>query len=130
MVHCFRTIRSILCLACSLGPGYLSVRAWAEETQARDWHQLVRPFLHTYCLDCHSGSGAEAGIDFEIYQTDELLPQQRSRWNQIRGMIEIGAMPPADHQPRPRLMFGGKLPSGSIAESIESTVISRAMRVA
>jgi PAS domain-containing protein len=68
---------------------------------ATSWSEDVKPFLTRYCAECHSGDGAEAGIDFEKYASDAQLPEERPRWDQIRGMIEIGAMPPADHTTQP-----------------------------
>jgi hypothetical protein len=67
------------------------------------WQQEVKPFLQRYCYDCHSGEGAEADIDFGKYDSAELLSAERPRWNQIRGMIEIGAMPPVDYEPLPSI---------------------------
>lgn len=67
------------------------------------WHDELQPFLQTYCYDCHSGEDAEADIDFEGYDSPERLANERPRWDQVRGMIEIGAMPPADYDPLPSL---------------------------
>lgn len=65
------------------------------------WNKDVKPFLAKYCIECHSGSEAEAGIDLSSYDVDDLLPSERPRWEQIRGMIHIGAMPPSDHGSQP-----------------------------
>ena len=76
----------------------------AEDAASPDfWHKEIQPFLQTYCYDCHSGEGAEADIDFEGYDAPERLANERPRWDQVRGMIEIGAMPPADYEPLPSL---------------------------
>ncbi len=65
------------------------------------WSGNVRPFLTKYCAECHTGDEAEAGIDFKRYETDEALPNERPRWDQVRGMIRIGAMPPSDYDKQP-----------------------------
>ncbi len=65
------------------------------------WQDEFQPFLKSYCYDCHSGEGAEADIDFSSYDSGERLAGERPRWNQVRGMIEIGAMPPSDYDPQP-----------------------------
>ncbi|MEZ6148695.1 MAG: DUF1592 domain-containing protein [Pirellulaceae bacterium] len=77
----------------------------AVETPPRPnlWRSDVQPFLEQYCYDCHSGQDAEANIDFEVYHSADQLANQRPRWEQVRGMIEIGAMPPADHSPLPTI---------------------------
>lgn len=72
-----------------------------EATDLAYWQSDVQPFLQKYCYDCHTGEGAEADINFEAYDSPELLAGQRPRWNQVRGMIEIGAMPPQDYDPLP-----------------------------
>ena len=67
------------------------------------WRSDVQPFLQQYCYDCHSGQDAEADIDFEVYNSPAQLTNERPRWEQVRGMIEIGAMPPADYAPLPSM---------------------------
>ncbi|GAB5403209.1 MAG: DUF1592 domain-containing protein [Aureliella sp.] len=77
-----------------------AVAADAAE-HAEFWNNELQPFLEQYCYDCHSGDGSEADVDFEVYSAESNLAEQRPRWNQVRGMIEIGAMPPADYDPQP-----------------------------
>lgn len=73
-----------------------------DHTEKSDqWQQTIKPFFSQYCADCHSGESAESGIDFDKYQRDEQLVDERARWNQILGIIKIGAMPPADYDPKP-----------------------------
>jgi Protein of unknown function (DUF1592)/Protein of unknown function (DUF1588)/Protein of unknown function (DUF1585)/Protein of unknown function (DUF1587)/Protein of unknown function (DUF1595) len=69
--------------------------------EATTWAEDVYPFLRKFCADCHSGEAAEAGIDLNAYSNDSQLSNERPRWEQIRGMIHIGAMPPADYDPQP-----------------------------
>ncbi|MEM9354408.1 MAG: DUF1592 domain-containing protein [Planctomycetota bacterium] len=55
------------------------------------------PFVTDYCVDCHSGGEeAEGGVDLEGYTSLASAEQDRARWSQIRGLIELGAMPPVD----------------------------------
>ncbi|HBE72485.1 MAG TPA: hypothetical protein DDW52_30500 [Planctomycetaceae bacterium] len=73
-----------------------------SDTSHREfWNDQLQPFLEQYCYDCHAGAGAEADVDFEAYSAESNLKSQRPRWNQVRGMIEIGAMPPADYESQP-----------------------------
>lgn len=74
-----------------------------ESGDGEFWQTDMVPFLQKYCADCHSGESAEADIDFDKYDSGELLAGERPRWNQVRGMIEIGAMPPADYDPLPEM---------------------------
>lgn len=76
----------------------------STDAQAHDiefWNKKLTPFFKTYCVDCHSGESAEAGIDLATVDETTNVAAQRPRWNQIRGLIEIGAMPPPDHDQLP-----------------------------
>jgi len=99
--------RTLLWLAFCCG-GTLDQPGHADDadSDAAFWKQQVAPFLRTYCSDCHSGQSAEAGIDLDQYLgldnlTGQAMMTERPRWNQIRGMIKVGAMPPADYELRP-----------------------------
>lgn len=61
----------------------------------------VLPFLNKYCGDCHTGEYAQSGVDLTKLVTHAEAQRNPSRWNQIRGLIELGAMPPPDHDPLP-----------------------------
>jgi hypothetical protein len=74
-----------------------------EQASLAFWKGELQPFLQKYCYDCHTGESAEAGIDFKSYESHELLIAERPRWNQVRGMIEIGAMPPPDYDQLPSM---------------------------
>lgn len=96
-VRAMRFLRTLAFLAALA----LCAQNHGAEPEDKFWQETVQPFLSTYCLDCHSGDGAEAEIDFASYTSGELLSSERPRWNQVRGMIEIGAMPPNDYDPQP-----------------------------
>ncbi|MFO1062294.1 MAG: DUF1592 domain-containing protein [Pirellulales bacterium] len=74
-----------------------------EASRRSFWQNAVRPFLNQHCVECHSGAEPEAGVD--LSKVDELskIEQDRARWNQVRGLIEIGAMPPPDHADLPSM---------------------------
>lgn len=67
------------------------------------WQEKLKPFFNKHCVDCHSGEEAEAGIDLAIVDEKTPLDKQRARWNQVRGLIEIGAMPPPDYKDLPSM---------------------------
>lgn len=85
----------------SESPQTASASGKAEDGHAEFWQGELQPFLEMYCYDCHAGTGAEADIDFTSYGDSVDLAAERPRWNQVRGLIEIGAMPPADYGPLP-----------------------------
>lgn len=61
----------------------------------------VAPFLARFCCDCHQGDAAEGGVDLSQPVTLDEARSRRASWNQVRGLIQIGAMPPEDHDPLP-----------------------------
>ena len=63
--------------------------------------EVVQPFFTTYCIDCHGDFLAEANLNFESLPTIEELKKNRKQWNHVLGIVRIGAMPPADHDPQP-----------------------------
>jgi hypothetical protein len=63
-------------------------------------NELV-PFLQKYCLDCHNQQDPGAGISVEgLDSLDDLLTKRKS-WERVYRMVNAGAMPPFDHDPRP-----------------------------
>ena len=72
--------------------------AFADEDP---FSKQIVPFLEKHCYDCHQGDAAEAGVDLSQHNTLAEAQNARARWNQIRGLIELRAMPPEDHDPQP-----------------------------
>ncbi len=67
-------------------------------------HQMmhdIKPLMQQYCFDCHTGSSAEAGVDLTIYESIDAIRNSSSVWNQVRGLIKIGAMPPPEEAEMP-----------------------------
>ncbi len=65
--------------------------------------QAILPFFNEYCSDCHGPDFAEADLDLAKYDSVESLKAERKKWNQILGIVRIGAMPPADHDRQPSM---------------------------
>lgn len=70
--------------------------ARSQKLQAR----LV-PFLNKYCVDCHGADEPMAGIAVHDLSGVEQLRAKRKSWERVYRMINAGAMPPLDHDPRP-----------------------------
>ncbi len=75
----------------------------AQEKAARTdtLQHLVLPFLNSYCTDCHGADTQEGGISVHRLQSVDQLLSERKTWQRVYRMINAGAMPPADHDPRP-----------------------------
>lgn len=56
----------------------------------------IGPFVRAYCIDCHSGDSAEAGLDFDKLLAAPSVPHRRLQWQRAVERIEAGEMPPAD----------------------------------
>ena len=56
----------------------------------------IGPFVQAYCIDCHSGDSAEAGLDFDKLLAAPSVPHRRLQWERAVQRIKAGEMPPAD----------------------------------
>jgi len=56
----------------------------------------VRPFLQTYCYECHTGEKPAAGLNLASYTTEESASKDFRRWNLLLRRLQRGEMPPAD----------------------------------
>ncbi len=66
-----------------------------------DYNQHVKPFLQKYCIDCHDIESQEAGLAFDKLPPSADSTHDREVWKKTLAMLEVGAMPPADHDPQP-----------------------------
>lgn len=55
----------------------------------------VLPLLRKYCIDCHEGQSASAGVDITRYRSMADLLKHRQTWERIASNVESSAMPPA-----------------------------------
>lgn len=61
---------------------------------AGEFSQTVRPFLETYCINCHGGGQPSAQMDLSGFTTMDGLMEDGRRWNQVLERLELGDMPP------------------------------------
>src|SRR5262249_28659388 len=66
------------------------------------FRKQVRPLLERYCVDCHNGEDAEAGIAPDRYDDQEGGIKDGQTWLRGRGALEGRGMPPAA-EPQPSL---------------------------
>ena len=60
------------------------------------FQQKVRPFLKTYCLECHSGADGEGEIDLAKFGGQADVDHDLETWSQVLHQLEDGSMPPED----------------------------------
>jgi hypothetical protein len=76
--------------ALGIARGQENVRAELERQFARS----VRPFLQTYCVNCHGQQQPAAQMDLSGFTTMTGLMHDGRRWSQILERLEAGEMPP------------------------------------
>ncbi|WP_428306465.1 DUF1592 domain-containing protein [Lacipirellula sp.] len=101
---------SAVAMACGVGGMFVGPRpALAEEPAAAEssaaeadlaprptMEHAIGPFVQAYCVDCHSGDSAEAGLDFDKLLAAPSVPHRRLQWQRAVERIAAGEMPPAD----------------------------------
>jgi mono/diheme cytochrome c family protein len=60
-----------------------------------DFKGRIRPLFEKYCVECHSGSDPEAGLDLKV-MLDGGVPAHRKTWEKALGLVRLENMPPAD----------------------------------
>lgn len=53
-----------------------------------------RGFLETYCLGCHAGDAAEAGVRLDTLPLEIANIPTAERWQKVLGVLNAGDMPP------------------------------------
>jgi hypothetical protein len=56
----------------------------------------VKPLLTKYCVECHQGDKAKAGLAFEAFKDERAALNRRQVWEKVSEQLESAAMPPDD----------------------------------
>jgi hypothetical protein len=72
-----------------------------DDSLQNRWKNDVLPLLEKHCFDCHTGDSAEAGVDLTRFESLQNVRDSVSVWEQVRGLVRIGAMPPPDSSSLP-----------------------------
>jgi len=67
------------------------------------FHKSVAPFLKTYCFECHGPETQEEGLEFHKLTDEKSVFAARKLWEKVHRMLESDAMPPRDHESRPKI---------------------------
>ncbi|WP_417849243.1 DUF1592 domain-containing protein [Thalassoglobus sp.] len=100
MNHSFSYIIAILIPMTALTFGH---ECYALEPQASvpgESHFVTNivPFVNEYCIDCHSGEGAEGGVDFERFSKSSKIQEEYELWEHVHRLIKEQQMPPSDSE--------------------------------
>ncbi|MBL9173315.1 MAG: DUF1592 domain-containing protein [Verrucomicrobiales bacterium] len=66
----------------------------ADRGLAGRFPREVRPFLDTYCLDCHGPEKPKGDLDLSPFTSAERVGRDLQRWDGILERLEAGEMPP------------------------------------
>src|SRR5262245_52424957 len=72
----------------------VSASAPAPAPLERQFRDVVRPFLQTYCLDCHGSQKPKGDLDLSAYSSPEAVAKDLRRWEAVLEQLQAGAMPP------------------------------------
>ena len=70
-----------------------SVNAPALNGQAGFAHDVL-PMMQKYCVSCHTGKTASAGIDLAHYKNVEMVLKDRDNWDRVAQAVSSSHMPP------------------------------------
>ncbi len=68
--------------------------AVSDEALARDFNRTVRPFLATYCVNCHGGKKPEADLDLSAVTNVAGVVADAGHWDRVMERLAAGEMPP------------------------------------
>lgn len=94
-------------IAFVVGAIALSPVAFAAEPVAVD--SFVKPFLKTYCIDCHGADTQESGV--ALHELDGVTAENAELWKSVWEQVALKEMPPQDGSELPELMQRHKLSS-------------------
>ncbi len=61
----------------------------------------VRPFIGTYCLDCHGAEKPKADFDLSPYDNLKAVVRDHPHWEMVLEKLQIGDMPPKKAKQHP-----------------------------
>ncbi|QDT25442.1 hypothetical protein Enr10x_07380 [Gimesia panareensis] len=96
-------------LLCVLSANSVKAEVSSVEKSEKLFNSQVKQFISKFCLDCHTGKDAEAGLALEKFTTRTSILEQREEWEKIVKRIQIQSMPPKD---------AGELPSDQEREDV------------
>ncbi|MCR9295876.1 MAG: DUF1592 domain-containing protein [bacterium] len=86
-----------LCRPTALGLLVLALWGWSPWVVSPRLHaQQVLSFLDQYCIDCHAGGGAEAGIALDGFATEPDFLGSGKNLLRVLDVVQEGLMPPVD----------------------------------
>ena len=79
----------------------LPQQAGQQETKPDEFQKVVVPFLRQWCMRCHQGLDAEAGLDLSKFDSQLAVNAELGTWKEIVEALDDQYMPPQD-EPQPQ----------------------------
>jgi len=95
------TLYSLCCLPLMINVVSANADLSSVEKSEKQFSSQIKPLLTKYCLDCHTGEEAEAGLSLDKYTTRSSILKHREAWEKIVQRIQIQSMPPKDADTQP-----------------------------
>lgn len=92
---------TLVCMLGLVAPCFLSVTAVKASEGDGDSPSIVfekgiRPFLTTYCVDCHGPRQQKANLRLDTLDADLLKGNSADSWQEVLDLINLREMPPKD----------------------------------
>ena len=79
-------------------PGNSTLHAQQAAAKTDEFETIARPFLNAWCIDCHTGDDAEAGLDMSLFDSQKDVEADLKTWRSIIDAIDHEFMPPAEEE--------------------------------
>lgn len=91
---CLAPLLACVWLSVRLSPMTLAQAKTPPVKPVPDFPRKGRPFIAKYCIPCHRGKQAQAGLNLEPYHDTASLTKQRAVWRNVVKKVAAGEMPP------------------------------------
>src|SRR5437868_2997484 len=78
----------------------IAAEAGRGELDAR-FRDVVRPFVGTYCVDCHGGEKPKGDFDLAAFSTLDKVVKAERQWGRVLEKLKAGEMPPDEAKRQP-----------------------------
>lgn len=66
------------------------------------FRDTVRPFIQSYCFECHDKQKHKGDLDLSAYATLDAVAKDYRRWETVREQLQAGNMPPEKAKAHPK----------------------------
>ena len=96
--NCRRTSRN----ANGLAIGLMFVLSALAPLQAQEsFDSVIRPFLQSHCVECHTGADSQGKLDMTEFDNRTSIANRFTDWKSIQRRVSDGSMPPKDSSSNP-----------------------------